>query len=388
MHVDVSGLSAVDHDVDHLAVLVPGLRQDRRADCVEVPYVVRDVLEVPLVVAGGEVDRDQRVGVQVVPGALRAVEVGRGIAGDEKYRLGLAVDRGRHPHAAAQRLVEAAALRGELLLFRRDVPLHVAAGGVVLRPHAFVPLVGNRIERPQELAGLGVECLHKTADSVLAAVGADQHLALHHGRSHGLGVALLRIGDLNLPGDLAGLGVERHELGVERTHVEHALVRGYAAVVRAAAEGGDRSHLVLVVPEFAPGHRVDRVDVVERGREEHHAVHHQRRGFHRLEHRGLERELDLELVHVAHADLRRGIVAGLLVIAVWVQMIQGVAGGAIEHRLGHGHERRQHRRSRGGRSALDLLGLNAAECERAQACGNEETETGTHGSSLRIVECC
>src|SRR5207245_9406869 len=62
--------------------------------------------------------RNQRVGIQVVAGALRAVQVGRGIAGDEKHGLGLAVDRRGHPHAAAERLVEAAALARELLLFR------------------------------------------------------------------------------------------------------------------------------------------------------------------------------------------------------------------------------------------------------------------------------
>src|SRR6266581_5057351 len=385
VHVDVAGLPAVDHDVDHLAVLVLGLRQDRRADRVEVPYVVRDVLEVPLVLAGVEIDCDHRVGVQVVAGTLRAVKIGRGIAGDEEHGLGLAVDRGRHPHAAAERLVERAAFPRELLLLRRDVPLHVSAGGVVLRPYSLVALVGNRVERPQELAGLGVERLEKAADAVFAAVGADQHLALHHGRRHGLGVALFRIGDLDLPGVLAALRVERHELGVERAHVEHALVCGHAAVVGAAAERRDRPHLVLVVPEFASGRRVDRVDVVERSGEEHHPVHHQRRGFHRLEHRGLERELGLELVHVAHADLRRGVVAGLLVVAVRMQVIQAVAGGGIEHRLRHRHERRRHRRSCSGGSALDLLALNAAQCERTQACGNEETETGAHESSLRLL---
>jgi hypothetical protein len=53
-----------------------------------------------------------------------------------------------------------------------------------------------------------------------------------------------------------------------------------------------------------------------------------------------------------------------------MQVIQAVAGGRVEHRLGHGHQRRRHRRCGGGGAALDLLRLNTAECERTQACGN------------------
>ena len=107
--VDVPGLAAVDHDVDHLAVLVLRLGQDRRADGVQVPHVVGDVLEVPLVRAVVQVDRDDRVGVEVVAGADVTVQVGRGIADHEEDRARLLVHRRSHPHAAAQRLVERAA---------------------------------------------------------------------------------------------------------------------------------------------------------------------------------------------------------------------------------------------------------------------------------------
>ena len=120
VHVDVAGLAAVDHDVDHLAALVLRLGQDRRADRVEVPDVVRDVLEVPLVGAGVEVDRDDRVGVQVVArAARRRTGPGDGIADDEEHGVRLLVDRGRHPHAAAERLVEVAVLGAALPSRRR-----------------------------------------------------------------------------------------------------------------------------------------------------------------------------------------------------------------------------------------------------------------------------
>ena len=182
--------------------------------------------------------------------------------------------------------------------------MHVAAGRVVDRPHAFVALVGDRVERPQQLAVGGVERLDEAAHAVLAAVGADQHLAVDDRGRHRFRIALLRIGDLRFPQQLAGLGVERDELGVDRAHEQLAALDRDAAVVVAAADGDDRPQLVLVVPELLARRRVDRVDVVERRRQEHDAVDDDRRGFHRLEHRGLEHERGLQLADVAGVDLR------------------------------------------------------------------------------------
>src|ERR1700704_810682 len=51
------------------------------------------------------------------------LSVGRGIARDEERRVRLAIDRRRHPHAAAERLVEVAALVGQHLLLGRDVAM-------------------------------------------------------------------------------------------------------------------------------------------------------------------------------------------------------------------------------------------------------------------------
>ncbi len=343
----MTGLAAVNDDVDHLAVLVLGLRQYRRADGVQVPDVVGDVLEVPLVRALVEIDGDHRVGVQVVAGTDRAIQVRRRIADDEEYGARLLVDRRRHPHAAAQRLVELAVLFGKRLLFRGDVAVHVATGRVVDGPHAFVARLRDRVERPQQLAVGRVERLDEAANAVLAAVGADQHLAVDDRRRHRFRVALFRIGDLRFPQQLAGLGVERDELGVDRAHEQLAAFDRDAAVVVAAADRDDRAELVLVVPEFLAGHGVDRVDVVERRRQEHHAIDDDGRGFHRLQHGGLEDERRLHLADVSGVDLAPGVVARLIVAAVRVDPVLGVAAGCIEHRLryrracGHGLGRRR-----------------------------------------------
>jgi ankyrin repeat protein len=52
--------------------------------------------------------------------------------------------------------------------------------------------------------------------------------------------------------------------------------------------------------------------MVVRGGDVHDAVHHDGRGFHRLQHLGLKAESRLELVDVVGVDLLRGVVAHLL----------------------------------------------------------------------------
>src|ERR1044071_6304557 len=100
--------------------------------------------------------------------------------------------------------------------------MHVAAGGILLGPYALMSLLRDGVEGPQQLAGTRVIRLEEAADAVLAAVGADQHLVLHHGRRHRLAVALLGIGDLRLPDALAGVRVERDQPRVHRTPEELA----------------------------------------------------------------------------------------------------------------------------------------------------------------------
>ena len=261
-----------------------------------------DVLGVPLVGAGVQIHRNHRIGVEVVARPFRAIQVGRGIADHEEDGACLQVDRRVHPHAAAQRLVERAVLR-QLGLFGGDVALHVAAGGVVLGPDAFMAFFGDGVERPQQLARRRFESLDEAANAVLAAVRADQHLAVYHRGRHGFAVAFFRIGDLGFPQQLAGLGFQRHQLGIERSHEELVPFDGHAPVVGAAAEGGDGTHLVLVVPELLAGDRIQRVHVVERGGHEHHAVDHDGRRLHRLAHFHLEHEFRPQRLDVARVDL-------------------------------------------------------------------------------------
>src|SRR5262249_12500739 len=141
---------------------------------------------------------------------------------------------------------------GKLCLLRLDVAMHIAASGVLGRPYAD-RVLGDGVEVPDELAGIGVIGAHEAANAVLAAIGADQDLAVDGGRRHGLAIAERGIGEVDLPRDASGLGVERHELGVERAEIDLVAIDRDAAVVGAAAIGRDWTHSVLVVPVLLAG---------------------------------------------------------------------------------------------------------------------------------------
>ena len=170
----------------------------------------------------------------------------------------------------------------------------------------------------------------------------------------------------------------RDQLRVDGAHVEHAAVDRDAAVVVAAAHRHDRSQLVLVVPEFLAGLRVDRVHVVERRRKEHHAVDHDRRGLHRLEHGGLEDERGRELRDVSGVDLRAGVVARLLVAAVRMQPVVRLAAGRVAHLLRDGRGGLAHGAGGGrGRTGDFLRGEGgSAQGKQCNAGGCQEMAGG------------
>ncbi len=192
-------------------------------------------------------------------------------------------------------------------------------------------------------AGLCIVGSHEAADAVLAAVGADQDFAFDDGGSHRLAVAVFGVGDFLLPEKASGLGVERHELRVERQQIDLVLVDRDAAIVGSAAERGDGPHLVLVVPVLLAGLGIEGVDVAERGGDVHHVAHDDRAGLERLLDFGLEDPRRAQLADVGGRDLLQGRKPGLIVVAVGMQEVlldpsphcsaspamTGVAGAAL-----------------------------------------------------------
>ncbi len=207
--------------------------------------------------------------------------------------------------------------------------MHVAAGGVFRLPDTD-RILRNRIERPEQLAGLRIIGLHEAADAVFAAVGANQHLVLDDGRRHRLAVSGFRIRDVALPGYFAGLGLQGHQLGIKRGDVDHVAENLDAAIVGTAAVGRDRSHLVIIVPELHAGLGVERVDMAERRRHIHHAIDDDRRSLQQFLDVGLEDPCDVQILDVVAVDLLGRIKAGLGIVAVGQQKIAGARVGLVE----------------------------------------------------------
>jgi hypothetical protein len=110
VRVDISGLAGVHYGRDHLAGFVGDREQHRRTNRVEVPHVMRNVLEVANVFAGIQVERDKRVGIEVVASADRAVEVGRWVADDEIDPIRRQMDRGILPDGTTEWFIRIAYL--------------------------------------------------------------------------------------------------------------------------------------------------------------------------------------------------------------------------------------------------------------------------------------
>src|SRR5262245_3588124 len=111
--------------------------------------------------------------------------------------------------------------------------MHVATGSVVGRPDAY-RILRNGVEIPNEFAGLGIVSPHKTTDAELAAAGADQDFAVDRGWCHCLGVTSRRIGDLGLPHQAPGFGIEGNKLGIDGSHVDLVVIDGGTAIYGAA----------------------------------------------------------------------------------------------------------------------------------------------------------
>ena len=141
---------------------------------------------------------------------------------------------------------------------------------------------------------------------------------------------------------------------------------------------------MLVVPELLAGLGIDRIDVAERSRDEHHAIDDDRRGLQGLAHVRLKHPRNVELVHVACVDLLGGMEALLVVIAIRMQEIGAVARRLIKHCLAN----RRHVSGLGRLSAgvlFDLLSRcgtdrRKRECKCAQTALSERRHGGASRS--------
>ena len=160
-------------------------------------------MEVPGQLAGVDVERHRRVGVEVVARTRVGIVLRHRVAGAPDGELGVRIIRAGLPQAAA------AGLPGVVLVLPG-----LAAGLAGLR---------NRIPAPQLVAGLGVERRDPAARPRVARAVGDDHLAFDGDRRGGkplLAAEFVDAGDLLVPDDFAGVAVECDHAAV-RQHADH-----------------------------------------------------------------------------------------------------------------------------------------------------------------------
>ena len=199
------------------------IHQHVLGDAVVVVRVVRRVLVVPLDLARIDVHRERAVGVEVVAGPVLVVPVRAGVADAPDQGVGLRVVAACDPGRAA-------AVRGRALV------LPGLRAGLAGR--------GDGVGAPDFLVGVEVGRRDPAADAVLGAGNARDREVLDDERSARDHLALVGIGDLALPGDLAGVLVGGDDAAVQRVRDDLVAPERHAAVVDAAARDGARPVVV------------------------------------------------------------------------------------------------------------------------------------------------
>ena len=297
------------------------------ADLVEVPRVVRRVLEVPRELAGAHVDRNHRVRVQVVARTeLRVVDRVR-VAGADDVEMRRRIERAGLPDAAA------AGLPGAVVVLPG-----LAAGVARLR---------YGVEAPLLVTGLGVESGDPAARAAVARAVLHDDDAVGDERRRVeflLAAELVFGGDALVPHDLAVVAIDRDDAAIGQVGEDPVFPERDAARARLVA---GVPHGGVSRPDNFPLVARRGVDLVDRapavGRVEHAVVdQHVHFGFrsvltdvlHSAERHAPDHP---EVLHVLPVDLRQLREAGVAVIAVHEQPVLLLVLGVDEPILAHRH---------------------------------------------------
>ena len=253
----------------------------------------------PDYLAGVDVERDERAGVEVVARAPLAGVARRRVAGADDVELRLRIVGTGNPGLAA-----------------------AVARRVEARPRVQAGIAGvhrHGVGLPLQLAGLGIERLQE-ARHVEVVAGADEDVIADDHWSGGGEVLFVKARELDVPALLARPRIERHQVVVGRLEVEIVLPQAGAAVadVRAAAR------LPVIAPQLVPVGGVERPDVVGRGHVEH-VVDLEDRALH------ARRAGGREFVAAFAADDHRGAAA----TAATAAAAPAARGGRTGRQLGH-----------------------------------------------------
>ncbi|MNM92608.1 hypothetical protein D3C81_1049460 [compost metagenome] len=222
-------------------------------------------LEVPLDGAVVRVERQARRGVEVVARAQVRVPRRR-VAGTEQQQVGFGVVVTAKPRGRATGFPEIA----------RPGLARLAAGDAVF--HRFAVLVDvahmafDRWPGPQQITVFRVVGLDLAHHAKLATGHAGNQLAVDHQRRGADRVAFLVVGDFLAPHHLAGVLVQRHELGVEGAEDHQVAIQRDATVDHVAARADVIGQARIVLPEFLAGARIHGEDPGVGTGHVHHAV--------------------------------------------------------------------------------------------------------------------
>ena len=217
-----------------------------------IPHVVRRELEVPLPLAGGGIDRDHRIGVEVVSLPLVAVPVRARIS--------------RRPKQSVRFRVIGA-----------GVPSGSSAGLVRLAPPGLdtrLTLGRDRVVPPHPTSGRDVICVEEASYPVFTPGHTDDRQVAHHEGGAGGGKTVAIVGDLGVPEDRAGKPIEGEEPGVQRGHQDGVSSNRYAPIHRSTTVQKVVRLLMVVPPIDLTGRGVEGEEAVIRAADVHDAVVH------------------------------------------------------------------------------------------------------------------
>ena len=245
-HIEESVLRCLHQ---HLAQVAADLevRQDEVRSGVKVPGVSRCGLVVPDVFAGSGPQRDDRVDVEVVAAAGRAIRLvpGAAVADTDVEQVELRVVGHGVPHGPAATQGPPLTLPGRLGDLERRRCVGARAGR-------------HRVEAPELLAVLAVVGRDVAAYAHLRADVADDHPAVDDARRAGDSIGLRGVYGQLGPDGLTGRAVECDQAPVQRSE-EEALSPGRKTPVddvAAGPHGRVPRHLRIVLPAQLAGERV------------------------------------------------------------------------------------------------------------------------------------
>src|SRR5262245_36330817 len=214
------------------------------ADLVVIPRLVRRVLKVPDQLAGIDVERHRRVGVEVVAGARLGIVL--------RHRIACAPDgeSGRGVVGAGLPQPAATGLPGVVLVLPG-----LAAGLARLR---------DRIPAPELVAGARIERGHPAAGAAVTGAVGDEHFSLdrhRRGRKPFLVAELVGLGDFLVPDDLARITVERDHAAVRQVADHQVFPERNAARLRPIAFVADAG---ILDPDELALVRIARIDLINR----------------------------------------------------------------------------------------------------------------------------